>query len=166
MDPEDLVDGGDDEAEEGDETGTYIGDLTPDEFFGMLDQHLMPLLTALDAPGQINDIAAKMQELAGGFQRTKEISEKAASENTAKIAQLQQSIKEAQAQIAALSGELPRGVKAYQASADPATVVTSEEKLKAAQTGEDGQLNGNIVTQFLFGNLPNQSKIPDGSVTP
>jgi hypothetical protein len=142
--------------------GPYVGDMTPDEFMTLLaqalTQALAPVVSAMDFESKMRGHMDEFKTLFSGYQSTKD-DEAARQQET--IAALQQqattqeaTLKETQGKLAELLGDQPRA-GGYRASQDPATAVSDETRLKAAQPQADPYIN-TFLKEFVLGQQPAQ----------
>lgn len=147
------------EAEVEDTGGSYVGDMTPDEFMAMLSsaltQALTPLVGAMNMETKMRGMMDELKSAFGGYTAQKDASE---AEQVERVTQLETALKEAldiQSQIATelaeLKGDQPRAVKAFRASTSEETVISDTHRLKDVIPTSDPQQPPNFVEFFGIG---------------
>lgn len=140
----------DDALDDGD---IAVGDMSPDEFGGLLRTANQPLVDALGAfAAAITGTAAQTATKEAAINtRLAEVETKAAAvpDLATQLATTKAALATAQAEIAELKGDVPRSLSERRASQSPATVITKEHPLAS----DDAQPRGdpNFITSFVLG---------------
>lgn len=140
----------DDALDDGD---IAVGDMSPDEFGGLLRIANQPLVDALGAfAAAITGTAAQTATKEAAINtRLAEVETKAAAvpDLATQLATTKAALATAQAEIAELKGDVPRSLSERRASQSPATVITKEHPLAS----DDAQPRGdpNFITSFVLG---------------
>jgi 2'-5' RNA ligase len=178
-DPEDLTDGGADEATETPNgSQDNVVEVALEDLHAQLDQAfnkalasqlpktLAPIQAAIDklstATKEASDASSNFETLALAYKETTDLLATALKENTEALKSAVSAnqaavarIAQLETQVATLTGDLPRAVK-QRASTSPANVVAETEAQKQAaqkQVDPDAQAIGNLVSRMVGGAL-------------